>query len=168
MDGDAWMSFAVLPPIDAEARAAFHGRLQELVTGFGQAEGAMAALRVKAMGGASNAPVKPRDVMQLKHLEKMRDNAMVMLRAEAARFHGPLAASDGPVFKATLQRVLVMLATGISQKELGAMFDPPNRTAGDKAIGAALLALTWCFAELPHAMKILARGEEIRLSAVAG
>jgi hypothetical protein len=59
-----------------------------------------------------------------------------------------------------------MLATGISQKELGAMFDPPNRTAGDKAIGAALLALTWCFAELPHALKILARGEEIRLSAV--
>lgn len=168
MDGADWIADAVLPATDAEARAAFLARVQDLVTVYGQAEGTMAGLRVKSMRGAANAPVTPGDVMQLKRLEKMRDDTLVMLRAEASRFHGPLAGTDGPVFEATVQRVLVMLATGITQKEMGTMFDPPNRTAGDKAIGAALLALTWCFAELPHAMKILARGEEIRLSAVAG
>jgi hypothetical protein len=166
MGGADWISSAVLPPIDAAARAAFLARVQDLVTVYGQAEGAMAALRVKAMEGATNAPVRPRDVIQLKRLEKTRDDTLGMLRAEASRFHGPLAGTDGPVFEVTVQRVLVMLATGITQKEMGAMVDPPNRTAGDKAIGAALLALTWCFAELPHALKILARGEEIRLSAV--
>jgi hypothetical protein len=165
MSDAEWISTAVLPPIDAAARAAFHSRLQDLVTVFGQAEGAMAALRVKSMRGAANKPVTPRDMMQLKRLEKTRDDTLAMLRAEASRFHGALSAADGPVFEATLQRVLVMLSVGVGQKELGTIVDPPNRAAGDKAIGAALLALAWCFAELPHAMKILARGEEIRLSA---
>jgi hypothetical protein len=158
---------ACLPTPPADALATFRARVNELVNTFAGAEGGMSALRVKSMRATVNQPIAPGDVMTLKRFEKVRNDALAMLWAEALRFHGTLSASDAQTLEATIQRALVMLATGQMQLEQGAMDNPPSLGPGEKAIGAGLLALTWCFTELPVAMKILAHGEGIRRMGVS-
>lgn len=158
---------ACLPAPTAEALAAFRARVSDLVNVFAGAEGGMSSLRVKSMRATVNDPIPPGDVMALKRFEKVRNDTLAMLWAEALRFHGTLPEGDVQLMEATIQRALVMLSTGQMQMEHGAMRDPPSLGPGEKAIGAGLLCLTWCFAELPVAMKIVAHGEAIRRMGIA-
>lgn len=153
---------AILTPLpEPAALQRMRGLVGEALATMAQAEGALSALRLKAML-SPNQPVSPADVMSLKRAEKVREEARRVAYSAACEEFGDLSAEVVLAWEREVSRAESAFTHAVARMEAEAL---EGRRPGEDiaaAIAKAILALGWALCDLPIALRIKRTGENLQ------